>query len=163
MPVQKPLIDPKDYPLDRIAFPMEEVRRFNPQRHEFEQLTSILHYDAAANLMVGHRRVEADEFWARGHLPGRPLFPGALMIEAMAQVASLHSHLHLELGPEVFIGFGGLDGFRFRNTVEPPCDLLVAGTVTRGSRTRVMMKWEGQMLKADGTLVCEGIVIGVGL
>jgi 3-hydroxyacyl-[acyl-carrier-protein] dehydratase len=162
MPASQPFIDPRDHPLDRVQIPMETVRRFNPQRAEFEQLTSILHYDKEANLMVGHRRVTPDEFWVPGHLPGRPLVPGALMVEAMAQVASYHSHLHLDLGEEVFIGFGGLDEFRFRGAVEPPADLWIAGTVVRGSRTRVMMKWHGQMLRADGAVVCEGVVIGVG-
>ena len=82
------LINPADYPLDKILFDAEECMRRNPQRFEFLQLTSILHMDLENNLIVGHRHIGDDEFWMRGHLPGRPLFPGVLMIECMAQMAS---------------------------------------------------------------------------
>ncbi|HEX9794267.1 MAG TPA: beta-hydroxyacyl-ACP dehydratase, partial [Planctomycetota bacterium] len=87
------LIDPRDHPVDKVLFDEAECGRWNPQRFEFSQLTSVLHWDRAAKLMVGHRRVRADEFWVRGHIPDRPLFPGVLMIEALAQLASLHCHL----------------------------------------------------------------------
>ena len=157
------MVADKDFPLDQVQISLEEIREFNPQRGAFEQLTSILHYDKESNLIVAHRKVRMDEFWVPGHLPGRPLLPGALMIETLAQVASIHSRFHLELGPELFFGFGGVDKFRFRGTVEPPDDLIIAGSVQRGSRARMMTRWEGQILRMDGRVVCSGAVLGVVL
>ncbi|MFQ5749310.1 MAG: 3-hydroxyacyl-ACP dehydratase FabZ family protein [Planctomycetota bacterium] len=163
MAIQHPLIDPRDHPLDKIFLPIEEIRRFNPQRHEFEQLTAVLSYDREENLMVSHRHVAPDEFWMRGHIPGRPLFPGALMIESMAQSASIQCHIYLGLPPEVFIGFGGVDGVRFRKVVQPPCDLWIAGTLVQISAHRLTMRWRGQILTGDGAVVCGGTVLGIGL
>ena len=113
-------IQPSDFPLDRVFMTQAEVMRRNPQRHEFLQVEAILHCDLAQNLIVGHRKVRADEFWVRGHLPGRPLLPGVMMCETLAQVASIHAHLELELQENVFMGFCALDKVRFRAAVEPP-------------------------------------------
>ncbi len=140
----------------------EDVGRFNPQRHEFLQLTSILHYDKEANLVVAHRRVEENEWWSRGHLPGRPLFPGAMMVEMLAQAGSLHSHLSFDFPEGSFIGFTGLDKVRFRGMVSPPEDLWIAGRILQGYPTRHAFRWYGQILRSDATVVCEGVVFGMG-
>jgi 3-hydroxyacyl-[acyl-carrier-protein] dehydratase len=154
------LIDPADYPLDNILFDAEECMRRNPQRFEFLQLTSILHMDLENNLIVGHRHIGDDEFWMRGHLPGRPLFPGVLMIECMAQIASIHAHHELKLDADVFMGFGAVDGVRFRKPVEPNTDLIVAGKIVKASPRIPYFKWEGQMMTADGEPVCQATITG---
>ncbi|MBT3339529.1 MAG: beta-hydroxyacyl-ACP dehydratase [Planctomycetes bacterium] len=155
------LIDPSQYPLDQIYMTGTECGRFNPQRFEFAQITNVLSLDKEANLIVAHRHV-GDEFWARGHLPGRPLFPGVLMIECMAQCASVHAHLQTPLPEGGFIGFGGIDDVRFREPVTPGTDLLIAGSVLKASPKRSYFKWKGQMMKLDGTIVAEATVTGVG-
>jgi 3-hydroxyacyl-[acyl-carrier-protein] dehydratase len=157
------LIDPRQHPLDRIFMTQEEVMRRNPQRHEFLQVESILHCSLEQNLIVGHRRVRSDEFWVRGHLPGRPLLPGLMMCETLAQVASIHAHLELKLPEHVFMGFGALDKVRFRVAVAPPCDLWVAGRILKASATRPYFSWSGQILREDGTIVTEGEIVGVGM
>ena len=163
MTIPKPFIRPQDHPLDRVFMTQEEVMRRNPQRHEFLQVESILHCDLEQNLIVGHRRLRQDEFWVRGHLPGRPLFPGVLMCETLAQVASVHAHLELRLDEEVFMGFGALDRVRFRAAVEPPADLWVAGRIMKASRIRPYFSWEGQLLREDARVVAEAQIIGMGL
>jgi len=158
-----PLIRPEDHPLDRVAISLDEILRLNPQREEFLQLESILHLDLAANLIVGHRRLRADEFWVRGHLPGRPLFPGVLMCETMAQAASIHAHKLLGGGGELFFGFGAIERARFRATVSPPADLWVAGRITKSSARRPYFAWEGQLLRDDATIVATAHIVGVGM
>jgi len=157
------LIDPADYPLDRIQMTMEECMRRNPQRHEFLQLDSILHLSLEENLIVGHRRLREDEFWVRGHLPERPLFPGVLQVETMAQVASIHAHAKLELAENVFMGFGAVDGVRFREEVAPGTDLWVAGSIMKANKRRPYFRWQGQILFEDGRLVSQSIITGVQL
>jgi len=156
-------IDPQDYPLDRIAMTQEEVMRRNPQRGDFLQVESILHLDVPGNLIVGHRRVRADEFWTQGHLPGRPLLPGVMMCETMAQVASIHAHMELGLAEDVFMGFGALDRVRFRAAISPPIDPWVVGRILKASRTRPYFSWQGQMLRADASIVAEAQIVGVGM
>jgi len=160
---ERAFIHPREFPLDRIFMTQAEVMRRNPQRLEFLQVESILHCDLAANLIVGHRKVRADEFWVHGHLPGRPLLPGVMMCETLAQVASIHAHLELKLQENVFMGFGALDKVRFRAAVAPPCDLWVAGKILKASARRPYFSWGGQLLREDGFIVAEAEIVGVGM
>lgn len=139
----------------------EQIAEYNPQRFEFWQLDALLKIDKEEKLIVGARRVKDDEFWVRGHLPDRPLFPGAMMIETMAQMASLQCHLQFDYPDGIFLGFGGVDECRFRDSVEPPCDLWVAGRIISGTATRPVIKWGGQILRENGKIVCEAIIFGV--
>ena len=77
------LVDP-----DNVRMSIEEIRRYNPQRYEMEQLTALVHMDRDARTLIARRDVKADEFWVRGHIPGRPLMPGVLMIETAAQLCA---------------------------------------------------------------------------
>ena len=113
------------------------------------------------NLMVGYRELRQDEFWARGHLPGRPLFPGVLMCECLAQVASVHAHIQLELPEDLFLGFAGLDNVRFRAPVEPGTKLWAAGRIKRASKQRLYFKWDGQLITEAKEIVCEATVTGM--
>lgn len=160
MPTAAALIDPRDYPLDRVLMDAEEIGRHNPQRFEFLQLTSCLHL-TPSTLVVCHRHVREDEFWVRGHVPGRPLFPGVLQIETMAQAAGLHSARSFNYPPGTFVAFLGVEHLRFREQVTPPCDLWVAGRSLRGGRDVSVIVWRGQILREDGTVVCEGDIRGI--
>ncbi len=85
------LVDLSTIDLNKVVISKAEILKGNPQRYEFEQLDSIVHFDAEKQILVGVRDIRADEWWVRGHIPGRPLFPGVLMIEAAAQLAGLFS------------------------------------------------------------------------
>ncbi len=155
------LIDPKDYPLDQVWMGPEDFGKYNPQRHEFAQITNVLHYDADANLLVASRVLGEEEWWCRGHIPGRPLFPGVMQAEVMAQASSVHCHLYGNHGDEVFLGFAGIEDTRFRQTIEPGEKLWVAGTVERANVRRAAYRWRGQIIKEDGTVASSGLIIGM--
>lgn len=157
------MIDPKDYPPDKLFMTLEQVQELNPHRHEFAQLDGVLHFDPENNLFVGLRDVREDEFWVRGHIPGRPIFPGVLMCETLAQAASIHAQLLMNPEDDVFIGFGALDDVRFRGQVSPGTKLWVVGRILRLSTKRAYFKWEGALLREDGTQVCSAAVTGMGL
>jgi len=161
--VPRPLIDPRDHPPDRILLGRAEIDAYNPQRFEFVQIDAVLHWSAGENLLVAFRRVRADEFWVRGHIPGKPLFPGVLQAECLAQAGGLHTCLQMELGQGRFIGFGGIEKMRFRDAIEPGTDLWVAGRVLSGNRRRGVFKWGGQILRGDGRVAAEGTILGVVL
>jgi len=160
---KKGIITPADFPLEQVFMGPEEFGEYNPQRHEFLQLTNILHYDQEANLLVAHRKVEAEEWWCRGHIPGRPILPGAVMIEMLAQAGSLHSHFEFKFPKDTFIGFAGLDSVRFRGSTGPGVDLIIAGRISGGSAARKAFRWKGQVLRMDGSILCEGEVFGMGV
>src|SRR5947209_7794734 len=106
------LFDLSQVDFGRVVADRDEIRRYNPQRFDMEQLTAVVHVDRDQHLIVGYKDVSADEFWVRGHMPGYPLLPGVLMCEAAAQLCSYYCLKgHLLQGD--FIGFGGLENVRF--------------------------------------------------
>lgn len=142
--------------LDKIAVPKDEIQRFNPQRFEFEQLDAIVHYDFEERIMVGLRDIKEDEWWARGHIPGRPIFPGVLMIEAAAQLAGYFGKQLL--GETRFMGFGGVDNVKFRDSIVPPARMYILAKALEVRPRRVICDVQGVV---GDRLVFEGQVTGV--
>jgi 3-hydroxyacyl-[acyl-carrier-protein] dehydratase len=134
------------------------IARCNPQAYEFALLDAVIHLDREAQTFAGYHDVKPDAWWARGHIPGRPLFPGVLMIEVAAQ---LSSYVFRFYWPKVeFIGFGAVDGVKFRGTVSPPARLLVVGRVTELRSRRNVAYTQGFV---DGVMVFEGTVTGMAV
>ena len=92
----------------RVVADQEAIRQINPQRHEMEQLTAIVHVNREQHLIAGYKDVRPDEFWVKGHMPDYPLLPGVLMCEAAAQLCSYYTATEGLLQGD-FIGFGGLE------------------------------------------------------
>ena len=117
MPTKDLILDFSEFDLKHIVADIEEIRRYNPQRHEMEQLTAIVYDDVERHICVGYKAITPNEFWIRGHMPGLPLMPGVIMCEAAAQMCSYHVLKHDLLG-STMVGFGGLEGVRFRDVGE---------------------------------------------
>jgi len=119
------LVDPSEINPDVIEAPIEDIRKYNQQRFEMEQLHGILRYDPDEGICIAVRNIGADEFWVRGHVPGRPLFPGVLLCECAAQVASYYTLRALQ--HDGFLGFGGMQDVKFRGAVVPGDQLIMVG------------------------------------
>ncbi len=115
-------------------FDREAICKVNPQRFEMQQLDGILWYNKEAHQILGYKDVTLAEFWIRGHIPGRPLMPGVVQIEAAAQLLSFFvAQIYEEHG---FIGFGGIERAKFRATIEPGCRLYLLGHLSEIRRSR---------------------------
>ena len=143
----------------RVVADQEAIRQINPQRHEMEQLTAIVHVNREQHLIAGYKDVRADEFWVKGHMPDYPLMPGVLMCEAAAQLCSYYTATEGLLQGD-FIGFGGLENVRFRNPVRPGDRLLLVGKAIRLNRRQTIFNVQGFV---GGTMVFHADVIGVPL
>jgi 3-hydroxyacyl-[acyl-carrier-protein] dehydratase len=119
------LIDPLAYDQAPIIMGPERLREMNPQRFEMEQLTGVLAFEPEQELIVGLREVRADEWWVRGHVPGRPILPGVLMLEAAAQLGNALLNLGFPDRKGLW-GFGGIDAVKFRGMVVPGDKLIIA-------------------------------------
>ncbi|MFN4243643.1 MAG: 3-hydroxyacyl-ACP dehydratase FabZ family protein [Tepidisphaerales bacterium] len=150
------LFDLSGIDLNRVLYDREAIRQVNLQRYEFEMLDGICWVDEPAGRIVGFKDVRADEFWVRGHIPGRPLFPGALQIEAAAQISSFFTTK--VMGWQGFLGFGGVDEVRFRGQVVPGQRLYLLAERQWARHRRVQCKTQGLV---DGQLVFEGLITGV--
>lgn len=152
------IVDPSLYDIDKPTAGLDEIRRFNMQRFEIEQLDGILHEDTVRNACVGLKIVRPDEFWVKGHMPGFPLMPGVLLCEAAAQVASYFAVKYDLLGARI-LGFGGMEDIRFRGMVAPGDKLVIQLELTKVRRGRMVVcrfnEWVGE------DMVCEGIIKGV--
>lgn len=111
------ILDVSKIDFDHVVADIEEIRRYNPQRFEMEQLTAIVHEDPVANICVAYKDITDHEFWIRGHMPGMPLMPGVIMCEAAAQVCGYYSQKYKLLGENTIVGFGGMEEVRFRDPV----------------------------------------------
>jgi 3-hydroxyacyl-[acyl-carrier-protein] dehydratase len=163
MPV--PLADLATLDLSRTVYGVEDLHQVLRQRGTFSLLDGVLHLDPArSDVVVGYKDVRADEWWAKDHIPGRPLFPGVLMVEASAQLGSFD---FFKRHPEValsFIAFTGIDDTRFRGPVEPPCRMFFVGKASR-SRVhggKVMFSYDFQGI-VDGKIVFEAGISGMQL
>ncbi len=160
MPAREYIVDPSTIDFEHPVADIAAIREVNPQRDAMEQLTGILLIDEQAQTCVGYRDITDQEFWVSGHMPGAPLMPGVVMCEAAAQVCSYYAHKIGLLGDGI-VGFGGLDGVRFRGIVKPG-DRLVMATKVRQVRRKRMAVWDFQGFVGE-SIACEGELRGVQL
>ena len=157
MPPQ-PFIDLETLDFDHLLADREGICKVNPHRFEFAQLDGIIKVDHEAGVIAGYRDVKADEFWVRGHIPGRPIFPGVLMIETAAQLVSYYT---VASNPgKGFLGFGGVDGVKFRGTVVPGDRIVLLGKMLAIRPRRCSGAAQAYV---GGRLVFEGVVTGMWL
>jgi 3-hydroxyacyl-[acyl-carrier-protein] dehydratase len=152
--------EPSRLDLTNVLADREAIRAVNPQRHEMEQLTAIVHVDTEQAVIAGYKDVRADEFWVRGHMPNYPLMPGVLMCEAAAQLCSFYIVKYSGLLGGDFIGFGGLENVRFRAPVHVGDRLVLVGKATRLNRRQTIFNVQGFV---GSTMVFHADVIGVPL
>lgn len=152
------IVDPATLDFSKLVADRAEIMRVNPQRHEFMLLDGVVLCDLARGLFAGYHDLRRDAFWTRGHIPGRPLFPGVLMIESAAQLASYLTHR--VLGEQRFIGFAGLEGVKFRGTVAPPARFVIVGRAKETRRRRTVCQMQGFV---NNLMVFEGVITGMAV
>ncbi len=150
------ILDPTTLDFSNLLADRAEIARVNPHRHEFALLDGVLFLDTAQGVYAGYHDVREDAFWVRGHVPGRPLFPGVLMIEAAAQLAS---YLYHRLFPNMgFLGFTGVDDVKFRGVVAPPCRFVIVGRGIQMRPRRMLCASQGFV---GSTMVFEAVITGM--
>ena len=100
------------------------------------------------------KAVTMNEPFFQGHFPGRPIMPGVLIVEALAQAAgvlAIESMGLADAGKLVY--FMAIDGAKFRKPVEPGCLLHLHADIVQAKRA--ICRFEGRALFDDGTLAAE--------
>jgi len=155
MPPQ-PLIDLSRIDPESVAVTRDEIYQVIPHRYEFQQLSGVYFVDWDEKKLAGFREIRDDEFWVRGHIPGRPIFPGVLMIETAAQLVG---YAATSLSPDKgFLGFAGVDQVKFRGQVVPGQRLVMVGKLIDFNPRRCIGATQGFV---DGKQVYEGLITGM--
>ena len=123
-----------------------------PHRYPFALVDRIIEY-IPGQRAVGLKNVTINEPQFQGHFPDRPLMPGVLIVEAMAQVGGIVLKQMTEVEKGLFV-FAGIDKVRFRRPVTPGDQLILTAELLSVKRKRF-----GKMkatATVDGKLVAEG-------
>ena len=151
------------FPLDQIdwsktACDKAEIDRYLPQCGDMRMLDRVVWLSADGTWALGERIIRSDEFWVAGHIPGRPLFPGVLMIEAAAQLCSV---AHTRLGrTKGFLGFTRCDEVVFRGQVVPGDTFRILTREVSYNPRRFVSQTQGLV---DGKLVFEAKITGMAI
>lgn len=136
----------------------EELLRVLPQREPMRMVDDILEI-VPGERVVGYKTIRSDEVWVKGHFPGKPVFPGVLLIEHMAQVSLF---LGYRPGEETasLPSLARVDMVKFLSPVLPGMELytevklLTAGAGFVKAEAAVFKDKERTQAAAKGKLTC---------
>jgi 3-hydroxyacyl-[acyl-carrier-protein] dehydratase len=135
----------------KTTFTVEEIRQLLPHRYPFALVDRIIDY-VPGQKAVGLKNVTINEPFFPGHIPNRPLMPGVLIVESMAQVGGvILTQLPGMTGK--FFAFAGIDKTRFRRPVVPG-DQLIMTVELLSFKMNKIAKMQGEA-RVDGQLVAQ--------
>jgi 3-hydroxyacyl-[acyl-carrier-protein] dehydratase len=139
-------------------FGRDVIESLIPHRPPFLLVDEILELEPGKRV-VGRREIRADDWWFPGHFPERPVMPGVLTVEAIAQAGAV-AVLADEANRGKMPFFAGIDDCRFKRIVEPgdvltlECEFVrVRGPIAKG---------EGRALVGDELAVSATLTVFVG-
>ncbi|KAB2888825.1 MAG: 3-hydroxyacyl-ACP dehydratase FabZ [Desulfobulbaceae bacterium] len=116
-----------------------EIMRLIPHRYPFLLVDRIVLIEPGREI-TGYKNVTINEPFFQGHFPSRPVFPGVLILEGMAQVGGvLAYHTYPESIGEKLIYFAGIDKARFRRPVGPGDQLVMKLVLLKHKRSIMVM------------------------
>jgi 3-hydroxyacyl-[acyl-carrier-protein] dehydratase len=119
----------------KAVMDIHEILKFLPHRYPFLLIDRVIEMDMGKSL-VAIKNVTMNEMFFNGHFPGRPVMPGVLILEAMAQAGGVLAYKSTNTSPEdgTLYYFAGIDKARFRRVVEPGDQLRLEVSVLRSKR-----------------------------
>src|SRR3979409_157034 len=126
-----------------------EIQKILPHRYPFLMVDAIEEMERVKRI-VGIKNVTINEAHFQGHFPGKPIMPGVLIIEGMAQTGGLLLLLEIPDRDKKLLYFAAVDEARFRRPVVPGDQLRMEVTV---------LKWRGTFCKLQGVATVNGEVV----
>ncbi len=157
----QPLVDLAALDLSRNVVSEEELRQVLPHRGTFQLLDGVCHLDLEQGVAVGYKDWPADAWWAKDHVPGKPLMPGVLMIEGAAQIATFLVKKVASWEIDRFVGLAGVNDVRVRGQVVPPARVYFVSGNCKVSGRR-MARMPAQVF-CNGQMTMELELLGVML
>jgi len=143
---------------------IHEILKLLPHRYPFLLVDRVLAIDKGKSIRAV-KNVTINEPFFVGHFPHRPVMPGVLMLEAMAQTAALLSFATAGVSPDdkTVYYFAGVDGARFRRPVEPGDQLVMDVSLLRAKGGIYKFKGSarvGEELACEAELMCTMRTVG---
>ncbi len=137
----------------KLIMDIHEVMKYLPHRYPFLLVDGVIAMEPAKSI-VALKNVSINEPFFQGHFPGRPVMPGVLIIEALAQAATILAYKSTDTFPSsgVKYYFAGIDSARFRRVVEPGDQLELKIQLLRVKQD--IWKLSGEAF-VDGQLACS--------
>ncbi len=141
------------YPKPELPLKIVEIFDYLPHRYPFLLLDRVTELTVGESIK-GYKNITINENLFNGHFPGQPIFPGVLILEAMAQLSGVLAFETKDTRPAdgVTYLFGGVDKTRFRRPVVPGDRLDMESRIL--ADRRIMMKFETSAY-VDGELACS--------
>jgi 3-hydroxyacyl-[acyl-carrier-protein] dehydratase len=139
-----------------VVFDTTEIQEIIPHRPPFLLVDKIVEFEPRKRI-VGIKQVTINEFFFQGHFPEKPMMPGVLIIEALAQVGAILALREFPDRNNKIPLFSGIESARFRRPVFPGDTLWLEVTAKRaGTKVQKMhgeAKVEGQVV-AEADIMC---------
>jgi 3-hydroxyacyl-[acyl-carrier-protein] dehydratase len=137
---------------------IHQILKLLPHRYPILLVDRVLEIDKGKRIQA-LKNVTINEPFFMGHFPHRPVMPGVLMLEAMAQAAALLSFDMLGVTPDdkTVYYFAGIDGARFKRPVEPGDQLIMTVQLERAKAGIFKFKGQthvGEALACEAELMC---------
>lgn len=132
---------------------IHEILKQLPHRYPFLMVDRVLELDKGKTIKA-LKNVTINEPFFTGHFPHRPVMPGVLMLEAMAQAAALLAFdaAGVQMDDKTVYYFAGIDGARFKRPVEPGDQLIMDVTLERARAG--IYKFKG-VTRVGSEVACE--------
>ncbi len=132
---------------------IHQILKKLPHRYPLLLVDRVLEFEANQRIKA-LKNVTINEPFFVGHFPNRPVMPGVLMLEALAQTAALLSFesMGTALDPDMVVYFAGIDGARFKRVVEPGDQLILEASLLRHKGGIYKYAVKGSV---DGATACE--------
>lgn len=136
---------------------INEIREYLPHRYPFLLVDRVVELVPGESI-VAFKNMSINEVLFQGHFPDQPVFPGVLIIEAMAQAAGILGFKTMDKKPEdgSMYYFVGVDKVRFRRPVVPGDRLDLKAAII--SERRGIWKFDCRA-EVEGDLVCEATIL----
>lgn len=136
---------------------VKQIREYLPHRYPFLLVDRVLELKEGESI-VAYKNITVNEAIFNGHFPDIPVFPGVLIIEAMAQAAGILGFKTMNKKPQdgSIYYFVGADDVRFKRPVVPGDQLRLEARIL--SEKRGIWKFECRAL-VDGELASEGTIL----